>query len=338
MVLNIAQLSTAQDKTKLKKISLVYSDHANPDTGGIAFFKQEYIPKVQKELAKIGYELDIKYYHRESLYKLADQVEACEAGLIDITLFTIDREFERVPLHGILNMPFMGYNEYSATRIWHDLNTTVPEFGNELTDLKELAHFMTLPVVFNLTKLARVPDDFKGLKIESSGLPAELFRSIGAAVVSQSPSDWYTSLKSDLYDGISVGISGIPMKNLQEIVKYHIMPTGDTMGLTGISFVITRQKYNSFPLEVRKVIDDNVLWASNKLVEISASKIPEYTEICRKAGNTFIRLTPEEMKEWYDAVKPIHKEWIKKMEAKGLPGRKVYDEAKRLAQKYKDLK
>jgi len=61
MVLNTTQLSTAKDKTKIKKISLVCSDHTNPDIGGIACFKQENIPKVQKELAKIGYELDIKY-------------------------------------------------------------------------------------------------------------------------------------------------------------------------------------------------------------------------------------------------------------------------------------
>jgi hypothetical protein len=40
---------------------------------------------------------------------------------------------------------------------------------------------------------------------------------------------------------------------------------------------------------------------------------------------------------WQEAAKPTHENWIKKMESKGLPGQKVYDETKRLQQKYKDI-
>ena len=54
----------------------------------------------------------------------------------------------------------------------------------------------------------------------------------------------------------------------------------------------------------------------------------------RKMGHNLIYLSPEEMKLWHDAVKPIHEKWIGEMEAKGLSGRKVYNEAKRLAEKY----
>ena len=71
------------------------------------------------------------------------------------------------------------------------------------------------------------------------------------------------------------------------------------------------------------------------MTDIEAKNTPIQTEICRKAGNTFIDLTPEEMNQWRDVFKPFHEKWIKDMEARGLPGKKVYDEAKRLAQKYK---
>ena len=46
-------------------------------------------------------------------------------------------------------------------------------------------------------------------------------------------------------------------------------------------------------------------------------------------------LTPLEMKQWYVVIRPLHKKWIKKIEAMGLPGEKVFAEAKRLAEKYK---
>ena len=40
------------------------------------------------------------------------------------------------------------------------------------------------------------------------------------------------------------------------------------------------------------------------------------------------------MKPWYAAIDPIREAWIKKMEDKGLPGRKVVEEAKRLAKEF----
>jgi hypothetical protein len=43
------------------------------------------------------------------------------------------------------------------------------------------------------------------------------------------------------------------------------------------------------------------------------------------------------MDEWRAAVKPIQEQWVKKMEAKGLPGIQVYDKALELAKKYVKL-
>jgi len=71
------------------------------------------------------------------------------------------------------------------------------------------------------------------------------------------------------------------------------------------------------------------------MTEIEVKNIPISRNICSKAGNQFIDLTSEEMEEWYDVVGPIHKKWIRKMEVRGLPGEKVYNEAKRLAEKYR---
>lgn len=329
------QVPMAQENVELKKISLTYSDFSPPTTAGIIFMKEEYLPGVQNELAKIGYELEIIYHHAESLYKMDEQVQACKVGLVDITLFSIAYETARAPLHEILDMPLMGYNEYSATRIWFELQETIPEFGAELKDFKELMHFMAMPVAFNLNKVARVPADFQGLIMQSAGMPAEMLRAAGATPVEHSPNDWRTSLNMGILDGVAIGITGISMYNLQDVVKVHILPTGDSLGLIGTSFIMNRKKFESFPPEVQKIIDDQVQWASNRLTEIEVKNLPTSIDICRTAGNTIINLTSKEMEEWYDIVEPIHKRWVRKMEAKGLPGEKVYNEAKRLAEEYR---
>ena len=50
---------------------------------------------------------------------------------------------------------------------------------------------------------------------------------------------------------------------------------------------MNRKKFESFPPEVQKIIDDHVLWASNRMAEIEVKNIPESMNICREAGNTY---------------------------------------------------
>ena len=329
------QAPAVSAQSKLQTISLIYSDHSPPDSGGVIFLKKEYLPKLQKELAPVGYALDIKFYHSETLFKVDEEVQACEDGLIDITLLSISYEKQQAPLHEIIEMPLMGFDEQSASRTWFELQETIPEFGAEIGKFKELMHLVALPAVFNMNKEARVPEDYKGLKIQASGMVADMLKAAGAEPVLLPPADWRTLINNKLLDGIVVGITGIPMYNVTDVVKVHIQPTGDSLGLNGFSFIMNRKKYESLPPEVQKVIDDNALWASERITQIEIDNIPKYMEVCKKAGNTFISLTPSEMMKWYVTIRPLHQQWIRRMEAMGLPGKKVYDEAKRLAKKYR---
>jgi TRAP-type C4-dicarboxylate transport system substrate-binding protein len=234
-----------------------------------------------------------------------------------------------------LTFPLMGWDCYGASRMWFELQQTIPEFGAEFAKYKEIFHWLPMPAVLNANKVLRVPADFKGLKIQSSGMMMHLFRSIGAVPIRQSPPDWYTSLERGLIDGISTGIAAVTMFKLQEVTKVHILPAGDSFGFPAIAVIMNRKKFDSLPPAVQKAIDDQVQWASERMNAIDDAENPKSLEICRKLGHTIVQLTPDEMKLWYAAVKPLQEKWIQDMEAKKLPGRKVFEEAKRLAIKYK---
>ena len=297
--------------------------------------KKEWAPRINEQIEKIGYELDITYYHSSSLYKMRDQVQALEDGLIDFTTFVPSYEVARTPLHEMLSMPLMGWDCYGASRMWFELQETIPAFGAEFSKYKEIFHFMPMPGILNANRVLRVPADFKGVKMQASGKNGDMMRSIGAIPVTMPPPDWYTSLERGLIEAISLGIYGVTMFKLHEVVDVHIFPFDDSFGYPAMSVIMNRKKYESLHPGVQKAIDDNVMWASQRINEIDDAHNPEAEEICRKMGHTFVVLTPEEMKLWYDAFKPVQEDWIEEMEAKGLPGRKVVTEAKRLAEKYK---
>jgi len=329
----LVPFAMAQD---LKKIPLKWSDHAPPVAGGNVFMKKEWVPRINAEIAKIGYELDITYFHAQSLYKYVDQVQAVEDGLIDFATFVPSWETARAPLHEVLTFPLMGFDDsYAASRMWFELEETIPEFGAEFRKYKDIFHWLPMPSILNANKVYRVPADLKGMKIAASAMTGDLFRSIGATPIKQIPSDWYTSLDRGLLDAAAIGIYGVTLFKLHEVVKVHIFPYKDNFGHPAITVIMNRKKFESLPPGVQKAIDDNVMWATQRISAIDDANNPKSEEYVRKLGHTIVTLTPEEMKLWYAAIKPIHEQWIEKMEAKGLPGRKVFEESRRLVKKYK---
>jgi TRAP-type C4-dicarboxylate transport system substrate-binding protein len=333
----IAQVPMVQaaSETKLTKISLKYADHIPAMSGGNVFIKQQYLPRIQEQLAKIGYELDITFYHAGSLYKYSDQVQACDQGLLDMTVAVMSYELGRAPLHEVCDFSFMGWDGLAMNRVWIDLNETIPEFRAELSGFKELFRFVpTRRLLHHNIDGAKVPEDFKGKKIHASGMGADLFRSIGAVPIRQNPGDWYTSLDRGLFEGINVAFDMVGIMKLYEVLKYHIFPAGDGFGFTPVTHLMNRKKFESLPPGVQKVFEDNILWASEAMTLDELNRLPSYQEGAKKKGNKFIDLTEEETEKWRAAVKPVHEKWVEDMEKKGLPGRKVYEEAKRLSKKY----
>ena len=331
----VVGLSTSQVLAEPQKIKFIYSDNNPPSALGAVFFKQEWVPRINKMIAP-DYKLDITYYHASSLYKYQDQTQALEDGLIDMGTFIVTYELARAPLHEVVTLPFIGtgMDAHATNKIWFKLQETIPEFNAEFSKYKELLHFSSMPRIINATRILRVPDDFKGVKVLSTGLTADVFRSIGAVPIMQPPPDWYTSLDRGLAEAISTGIGSVTMFKLDEVVKYHVNFPGENLGWVGIAFIMNRQRYEGLPLVLQKAIDDNVKWASERITQLELDKIPLAEEICRKRGNIFVDLTPEEMQKWRDAVKPIHEAWIAKMEEKGLPGKKVFDKTIQLANEY----
>ena len=325
----------AASEVKLQKIPLTYADHIPAMSGGNVFIKNQYLPRIQEQLAKIGYELEITFYHAGSLFKYTDQVPGCERGLVDMTVAVMSYELGRAPLHEVMDFGFMGWDALAMNRVWTDLNESIPEFRAELAGFKQLFRFIPTPrLLHHNIAGAKVPEDFKGKKIHASGMGAELFKSIGAVPIRQNPGEWYTSLDRGLFEGISVAFDMVGIMKLFEVLKNHVAYYGDGLGHTPVTHIMNLKKFESLPPGVQKVLEDNMLWASEAMTLDEFSRLPSYQEGAKKKGNNFIQLTPEETEKWRAAVKPVHEKWVEDMEKRGLPGRKVFEEAQKLSKKY----
>ena len=322
---------------ELKKIALKYADHIPPVAGGNLWAKKNYYSKIKDECAKLGYDLDITYYHSGSLYKSTEMVGACEKGLVDMTICILPYEQARFPLHEVLDFGFMGWDQLSMVKVWAGLVQSVPEFRNEMDkDFFEYMRYVPSPKWIHtaMGPDVRTPADFKGKKIHTAGMGAEMLKSIGAVPIRQNPGDWYTSLDRGLFEGIVVAFDMVGIMKLWEVLDSHIQAYNDNFGFTPVTHVMNRKKLQSLPEEVQRVFIDNFEFASNGITEFEVNNVPGYQAGAKTKGNNFIQLTADDTEKWRQAYKKIHMRWIKEKEKDGYPARKLYDEAVRLADKY----
>ena len=327
---------------ELKKIPLVYSDHIPPMAGGNIFLKKQYFPRIKEQCAAKGYELDITFYHAGSLYNSLQQVQACQQGLVDMTVAVLPYELSRFPLHELLDFAFMGWTDgLMELKVWQGLTDNVPEFKKEMSDgFFEFVRFIPTRKYLhtNLGPKVRSVADFKGKKIHSVGVNADLMKMIGAVPIKQDNADWYTSLDRGLLDGILVSIDMTFIMKLYEVLNTHILPYDDTLGHTPVTHLFSRKKFEKLPPEVQQVFKDNFQWASEAITSYEEEhNLPIYLKPPKEKGNTFITLTPEETAEFRNADRKVHQMWIEEKKKEGLPGQRLYDEANRLVKKFRNM-
>jgi TRAP-type C4-dicarboxylate transport system substrate-binding protein len=96
-----------------------------------------------------------------------------------------------------------------------------------------------------------------------------------------------------------------------------------------------RKSWDKLPPDVQKMIDGEFHdLAIEGIRDIQSQLTQKAIDQVKADGHTIIYPTEEEVKLWQDALIPFHQQWIANLEAKGLPAKAVYDEAKRLIAEY----
>jgi TRAP-type C4-dicarboxylate transport system substrate-binding protein len=96
------------------------------------------------------------------------------------------------------------------------------------------------------------------------------------------------------------------------------------------------KRYNSLPVDIRKVIDD---LSGDYLVDLFAKAQYDINEegekfAVEKCHFQYVDLLPGQMARWEEALKPLWDQAATSLDARGLPGKKILDELQTLLVKY----
>jgi TRAP-type C4-dicarboxylate transport system substrate-binding protein len=316
-------------------VEITVNDH-NPEQTGPAQVIAYWAQKVN-ELGQGRIKMTVR--HGGELLMGHEEYRGTQKGaVVDASYYVLDPR-DGFLLNSIMTLPFMGWpDQEKAGQIYAQLMKKFPQVRGEFKAVIPYVFSMMPPThIHNNKREIKTPADLKGLTIHSaeSGL-VQALEVAGATVVQLDITDMSTGLERGIVDGVVNHFPVLFVFNVLQLMPFHTIFGKGGVNMTPMGIIWNEKKWNSYPPDVKKILTDGTHFYTEKFYEMDYGMQDMTIKFCKDRNHTFTNLTPQEIKVWYDLVKkPIHDRWIAEAEAKGLPGRAVYNEALRLIQKQK---
>jgi TRAP-type C4-dicarboxylate transport system substrate-binding protein len=281
--------------------------------------------------------IKVTIYHGGALLAEKEAYRGTQTGVCDMAHYVVDRR-EGFLLSTVTTLPFLNLpGQIKSAEIWMELFNKFPEMAKEWDGVKIIGMFMMPPShIHNKKKVVKTPGDIKGMKIHCAEYAAvQVMHAAGASPVQLDITEMYTGLERGIIDGVANHFPVCFIFRVLELMPYHTIFGDGGINMTPMFAIMNPKKFNSLPPDLQKVIEESgKVWAEEQgKFDFPLQKTA--VDFCKEKNHTLTYLTPKEIEVWYDLVKkPIHDQWVKEAEAKGLPAKAVYNEALNLIKKY----
>ncbi len=256
-------------------------------------------------------------------------------GVADIVWTVVGYTPGRYPSTEVFELPFMMTNARAASSAyWQMFEKHMKD--TEFKDVHILGTWVHGPGLIHANKEIRAPEDMQGMKIRGgSRLANRLLEITGATPIGMPVPAIPEALSKGVIDGATIPWEVTPALKVPELVHNHTEFTGNALYVLTFVLAMNKDKYDSLPADLQKVIDDN----SGLEFSIFAGGTMEDSDgpgrqVAVDLGNNVVTLSAEEARVWQDAAQPIYDEWIADMQSKGIDGQALIDEARALMDAY----
>lgn len=161
-------------------------------------------------------------------------------------------------------------------------------------------------------------DDFKGVKIRSFGLGAEVMKSKGASIVTIPGEEQYTALSTGVIDAANWGSpAGFYQYKLHEPAKFYLSPS--TIAFDIEDMFINMRAYKHLPKDLQEVMNMVTRIYAVERATTSTAESAKCIQLMKDAGVKFSALPPEDL-QYYEKTAY---EALDRMQTKDEPTQKV---------------
>ena len=251
-------------------------------------------------------------------------------GTADIGNFAMSYQPGRFPVSEAIDLPLGFTNAKAASLALYDL---VEKYNPKEFEKVKLITLFTCPPADFMTKTpVKSLKDLKGMELRTSGTGTEVLKLLGAIPIGMPQSEAPEAIQKGIVKG---NVSSMEILKDFNFASYLPFATEANLFVVTFGVVMNKDKWNSLPDDVKKVIDDlrrdQALWTGtyvdNHVKEALAWSKDKYK-------HQLFELPAADKAEIQKILKPMQDNYVKKVTAAGLPGDQILKDAMALKDKY----
>lgn len=247
-------------------------------------------------------------------------------GVADIVWTVVGYTPGRFPTTEVFELPFMVEDARAASCAYWMMFEEHME-ATEFAGVKVLGTWVHGPGLFHTADPVETPADLAGMNIRGgSRLVNELLTLAGATSVGMPVPAVPEALANGVIDGTTVPWEVTSSLRIPELVEFHTEFEGPA--LYNLTFVLAMNEgvFEGLPADLQAIIEENSgLEFSIFAGGTQADADGPARDIAVEMGNTIITVT--DTSEWAALVNPIYDTWVAEMDANGLDGQALIDQA-----------
>ncbi|MBE2898278.1 TRAP transporter substrate-binding protein [Pasteurellaceae bacterium TAE3-ERU1] len=283
------------------KFSHVVADETPKGQGALLF------KKMAEE--KFPGQVKVEVYSNSSLYGDGKEMEALLLNNVQMLAPSLAKFDKYTPKIQLFDLPFL-FDDIEAVQRFEksDAGKSLLEsmkdkgitgLGYWNNDLKQLS----------ANKKLVVPKDARGLKfrVQNSEVLDAQFKQLHAVPRKMAFGEMYQGLQTGVVNGAENPYSNIYSQKINEVQKYI---TESNHGLLSYMVIVNTKFWDGLPDDVRKGLSEIMETVSDSVNKKSHEFNLADKKRIQEAGTTeIITLTPEQRKEWRDAMRPVWKKF-----------------------------
>lgn len=295
------------------------------------------VPWAERVEAASDGRIQIEHFDAMSLGgRPPELIDQARDGVVDIVMTLPGYTPGRYPSTEVFELPFMMTSPVATSKAYWELMDTSLQDG-EFADLHILGSWVHGPGVIHSKEPVETLEDMDGLTLRGptriiNGLLAEL----GAEPVGMPVPAIPEALSKGVVSGTVIPWEVTTALRIPELVGNHTEFSGDEALYTA-TFVLAmnKAKYDALPDDLKAALDGE----SGENLAAFASQIMWDMDAPARAnadaaGNNIVTLDEAEIARWKTASEPVVEGWIADMDAKGIDGAALIDQARALIEKH----
>ncbi len=178
-------------------------------------------------------------------------------GVADIVWTVVGYTPGRYPSTEVFELPFMMTNARAVSQAYWEMFEEHMK-DTEFKDVHILGTWVHGPGMIHVNKEVRLPEDMAGLKIRGGSRSINsLLEELGAEPVGMPVPAVTEGLSKGVIDGTTIPWEVTSALKVPELVSYHTEFDGAALYTLTFVLAMNKDRYDSLPDDLKKVIDDN---------------------------------------------------------------------------------